>query len=264
MSLSRSIAGSFIVSGLILASASSLSAQSRHLFSWTGNVERETIITMRGFEGRAQAGRNTSRGSLVVNSALPRDEGRVSVRLERGHADVDVLQQPDYRNGFTTIVRVRDNTRGNDRVRLAAYWSPDDRRYGRGDVYDRNDRRDHDGPWGSRGRGSSALRWSGEVDSEIEIRIRGNSVTYRTLSGNTLRSARIEGPRGIPRANGQIVIDHEMGRGSVSVIEQPSARNDYTAVIRVHDPRSGYGRYEFDVRWIDRDYDQRVGSRPAW
>jgi hypothetical protein len=220
---------------------------------------------MRGVEGRAQAGRNASRGSLSVNSALPRDEGRVSVRIERGHADVDIVQQPDYRNGYTTIVRVRDNTRGNDRVRLAAYWTPEDRRYGRGDVYGgRNDGRNDDGPWGGVGRGSSALRWSGDVDSEIEIRIRGNSVTYRTLSGSTLRSVRIDGSRGIPREDGQIVVDQEMGRGTVSVIEQPSARNNYTAVIRVHDPRSGYGRYEFDVRWIDRDNGRRVGSRPAW
>jgi hypothetical protein len=39
------------------------------------------------------------------------------------------------------------------------------------------------------------------------------------------------------------------GRGSVTVVQQPSARNGYTAVIEIRDPRSGYGYYDFDVVW---------------
>ena len=39
------------------------------------------------------------------------------------------------------------------------------------------------------------------------------------------------------------------GRGSVSVIEQPSQYNNYTAVVRVLDPQGGYGYYDFDLIW---------------
>jgi len=41
----------------------------------------------------------------------------------------------------------------------------------------------------------------------------------------------------------------QTGRGSVSVVQQPSSWNNYTAVIRVYDPRSGYGAYSFDLGW---------------
>jgi len=33
------------------------------------------------------------------------------------------------------------------------------------------------------------------------------------------------------------------------VVQQPSSWNNYTAVIRVYDPRSGYGAYSFDLGW---------------
>ena len=37
--------------------------------------------------------------------------------------------------------------------------------------------------------------------------------------------------------------------GDVTVIQQPTARNGYTTVIRVEDRSGGYGRYDFDLRW---------------
>jgi hypothetical protein len=40
-----------------------------------------------------------------------------------------------------------------------------------------------------------------------------------------------------------------IGRGDVSVVQQPTARNGYTAIIRVNDPRPRYGRYVFDVSY---------------
>ena len=33
------------------------------------------------------------------------------------------------------------------------------------------------------------------------------------------------------------------------VIQQPTAENGYTAVLRVRDPKPGYGHYTFDVNW---------------
>ena len=56
---------------------------------------------------------------------------------------------------------------------------------------------------------------------------------------------------GLPRRDVQVVVTDSYGRGSVSVVQQPSSSNGYTAVIRVNDPRSGYGAYRFDVSWRD-------------
>ena len=251
--------------------ASSLFAQGRPLFDWSGRVDREVRITMHGRDARTQTmGRVAyNRSRLDVATALPQRDGRVTVRIQDGRGDVDVIQQPSARNDFTAIVRIRDRSSGMDNYRLTAYWMPDE--YGNGTGNDRDgyprrpgDRNDRDGRnngnnggWGRGndgwGRGSNeraALRWSGDVDDALEIRIQGDRIDYRTLSGKSVRNVRADLARGgLPRNDVQVFVTDLNGRGSVSVVQQPSSWNGYTAVIRVNDPRPGYGVYDFDVSW---------------
>ena len=253
----------------LAVSASSLFAQGRPLFDWSGRVDREVRITMRGRDARTQmAGRSPhERSRLNVETALPQRDGRVTVRVQDGRGDVDVVQQPSARNDYTAIVRIRDRSSGVDNYRVTAYWMPDE--YGNGSWNDRDgypnrpgrDRDDRDnGRWGrgndGYGRGTSydrnALRWSGDVDDALEIRIQGNHIDYRTLSGKSVRNVRanlVSG--GLPRNDVQVFVTDQMGRGTVSVVQQPSSWNNYTAVIRVYDPRPGYGAYNFDLSWRD-------------
>ncbi len=270
----------------LAVSASSLFAQGRPLFDWSGRVDREVRITMHGRDARTQtAGRTPyERSRLDVATALPQRDGRVTVRVQDGRGDVDVVQQPSARNDFTTIVRIRDRSSGVDNYRVTAYWMPDNN--GNGGWDDRDgypnrprdrDDRDNNGGWG-RGNGNGgnghgghgnggygnggwgngnsygrdALRWSGDVDDALEIRVQGNRIDYRTLSGKSVRNVRanlVGG--GLPRNDVQVVVTDENGRGSVSVVQQPSSWNNYTAVIRVYDPRPGYGAYNFDLSWRD-------------
>ena len=259
----------------LAVSASSLFAQGRPLFDWSGRVDREVRIVMHGRDARTQTAARTplERSRLNVDAALPQRDGRVTVRMEDGRGDVDVVQQPSARNDYTAIVRIRDRSSGVDNYRVTAYWMPDE--YGNGtsngrDGYpnrpgrDRDDRddRNNGGGWG-RGNGGygnggygngngnydrEVLRWTGDVDDALEIRIQGNRIDYRTLSGKSVRNVRanlVSG--GLPRNDIQVFVTDQYGRGSVSVVQQPSAWNNYTAVIRVYDPRSGYGAYSFDV-----------------
>ena len=94
----------------------------------------------------------------------------------------------------------------------------------------------------------AALRWSGSVDSDLEIRLSGRRVDERVLSGGITRDARssVIG-NGLPRRDVQLVIAQHQGRGTVYVAQQPTAYNGYTAVIRVRDPQGGYGYYDFEV-----------------
>jgi hypothetical protein len=39
------------------------------------------------------------------------------------------------------------------------------------------------------------------------------------------------------------------GRGDIDVIQQPSARNDYTAVVRLRDPANGAATYRVVAYW---------------
>ena len=209
----------------------------------------------------------------------------MTVRVQDGRGDVDVVQQPSARNDYTTIVRIRDRSSGIDNYRVTAFWMPDNNGNGSWDDRDNypnrpgRDRDDRDDPggwgrgnngnggnggnggygnggWGNGGYGNNSfrdvLRWTGDVDDAVEIRIQGNRVDYRTLSGKSLRNVRanlLSG--GLPRRDVQVVVSDESGRGSVSVVQQPSSYNGYTAVIRVYDPRPGYGDYRFDVSWRD-------------
>jgi hypothetical protein len=266
----------------VAVSASTLFAQARPLFDWSGRVDREVRITMHGRDARTQsAGRiQAQRSRIDVATALPRSDGHVSVRVEDGRGDVDVVQQPSARNDYTTIVRIRDRSNGTDTYRVTAFWLPERSSSGNGpwngrddyparpgrdrdgrddrrdDRYDRNDRGgrggyDRDDDYG-RGAVRDALRWRGDVDDALEIRIQGSRIDYRTLSGKSVRNVRADLVRGgLPRRDVQVFVTDRSGRGSVSVVQQPSSRNNYTTVIRVYDPRSGYGAYSFDVSWRD-------------
>jgi hypothetical protein len=262
------------VTGLAV-SASSLFAQGRPLFDWSGRVDREVRIVMHGRDARTQTSDRTpfERSRLNVATALPQREGRVTVQVQDGRGDVDVVQQPSQRNDYTTIVRIRDRSSGVDNYRVTAYWMPDE--YGNGTWngrdgypsrggYGRDNRGGYGRDNGGYGRGNggygnggygrqvSALRWSGDVDDQLEIRIQGNRIDYRTLSGKSVRNVRanlVGG--GLPRNDVQVFVTNENGRGSVSVVQQPSSYNNYTTVIRVYDPRAGYGGYSFDIGYTD-------------
>jgi hypothetical protein len=262
---------------LLAAGAPALMAQNRTLFTWTGRVDREVQITMRGRDvWTNRTDRDDARGRVSVESALPRTDGYVRVQTLDGRGDISVVQQPSASNGYTTIVRVRDRSSGSDRYRLAAYWDSrySDNRGGyggyggnggygrRGDddnggwqrgsdnVPSRIDPRDRsNGGWnngnGSYGSGA-ALRWSGNVDGEIEIRLQGRRMDERVLSGGLIRDER-SSVGNMPNRDAQLVISQRSGRGSVYVAQQPSAYNGYTAVIRVRDPQGGYGYYDFEA-----------------
>ena len=48
---------------------------------------------------------------------------------------------------------------------------------------------------------------------------------------------------------GNLVVQRLEGRGDVLVIEQPTSRNNYTATLRIRDPRGGAARYRIVAYW---------------
>jgi len=132
----------------------------------------------------------------------------------------------------------------------------DDRRDGRDDR--RDDRRDRrDGRWDDRngrddrGYGYGGRRevyeWAGVVDKEVQIQLRGNRAYVRPIGDGDNRQSRGRVVSGLPSQPGNLVIQRLEGRGEVHVIEQPSARNNYTATFRIRDPRGGSDRYRVAV-----------------
>lgn len=113
----------------------------QQLFVWQGRVDREMRIQMSN--GRAsvmQMGSNErGNGNIRTANRVPNQPGIVTVQQLEGRGRVDVVQQPDSRNGYTTIIRLRDPASGAANYRVAAYWQPTGN-YG---VYDNGSRKDN-------------------------------------------------------------------------------------------------------------------------
>jgi hypothetical protein len=243
--------------------------QGSELFEWTGSVDREVQITMRGNRvwtnniGATESGRYNARAM----GSIPRQNGQVVVQLVNGRGDVDVIQQPNAQNGYSTTVRIRDPRGGSDRYRVVAYYEGysngdvygDDRSHGRrGDEMGRRDGNDdrngdYDRNRGGNGNGqygNSVMHWTGNVDDVLEIRLQNGQIRYSTMRGNQPTGIRVNDVGAqMPRSNAALDVVQHSGRGSVSVVQQPSAWNGYTTVLRVNDPQSGYGYYDFDLVW---------------
>ena len=270
MQLSRWIRRSLSLAAVTLVGAASqVFAQGQELFEWYGRVDREVQIVMRGNDlwtrqiGATESGRARSR----TFRAIPRRDGQVVVEVEDGRGQVDVIQQPHSRNGYTTIVRIVDPRSGSDTYRLAAYWRTysngeyigkdrgrgrargQDRDDDRGSIYRDRDNDDYDGRNGRDGN-RTMLHWSGNVDDELEIRIQNNRIDYRTLRGAEPTSIRADRANvSMPRSSANVVVAQNQGRGAVTVTQQPAAWNGYTTVLRVRDPQGGYGFYDFELLW---------------
>jgi hypothetical protein len=292
-----------MATALVAGAASLSSAQwtnvnntREELFEWNGSVDREVQIVMRGNRvwtnniGWTESNRYNARPM----ASLPRQDGQVLVQVVNGRGDVEVIQQPNAQNGYSTTVRIRDPRSGSDRYRLVAYYQG----YGNGGVYNgdvygngqsragershgqrgeemRRRHADNDGDEDDRGGyphnggvhgnggvygngstgsnggyGNSLLHWTGNVDDQLEIRLQNGRVEYRTLRGNQPTSIRVNDVGSqMPRSNATVSVMQHQGRGQVMVVQQPSAWNGYTTVLRVNDPQSGYGFYDFDLVW---------------
>lgn len=238
---------------LAFGTASVARAQQRELFTWNGRVDQEVQLTMRGRQlSTADVGpREPGTRRTNVLTALPRTDGEVTVQVVNGRGTVDVIRQPSAQNGYTATLRVRDPEGGVGNYRLNVYWQPVaagevGRPYGRVGAIGRAGMIDRAGAMNRRGR--VALQWSGNVDDNLLIMLRPGGLSYRVVRGD--QPSGIQSSfNGLPSDAALVDVRQTEGRGTVSVVQQPSASNGYTAMIRVVDPQSGYGHYSFDVVW---------------
>lgn len=251
----------------VLALPVSLSAQETQLFTWTGRVDREVSLSIRGRNVSSNAARGEDyRGRFNITGELPRMDGTVRVAVNSGRGEISVVQQPSASNNYQAVIRVVDRSSGADRYQVTALFTPANarggwnRRNGTGadssaggvsGTYGNNNGMNDDN---GRGRGRNrtvVLHWSGMVDANAEVRWQGGSVRQRALDGASLRNVRssVSGNvnNGRNRRDDQATVSVREGRGQVTVVQQPSQQNGYTTIVRINDPQGGYGRYSFDV-----------------
>lgn len=173
----------------------------------------------------------------------------------RATAEARRLENERVANGRGDDRRDRDDRRDDRDDRRD---DRDDRRDGRWDDrsrdprYDPNRRDDRGYGYGGR---REVYEWAGVVDREVQIQLRGNRAYVRPIGEGDNRQSRGRMVSGLPSQAGNLVIQRLEGRGEINVIEQPSARNNYTATFRIRDPRGGADRYRVAV------YFEPVGGR---
>jgi hypothetical protein len=98
------------------------------------------------------------------------------------------------------------------------------------------------------GSGSELFEWNGRVDREVQVVMRGNQV-WTNQVGQTEGRGRSRVMDNLPRRDGQVVVQVMNGRGTVQVVQQPTAQNNYTTIVDIQDPRAGSDNYRLAAYW---------------
>jgi hypothetical protein len=98
------------------------------------------------------------------------------------------------------------------------------------------------------GKGQCDIRL--RVDGEVEVSVRGDHVSVRTISGREARDDGSECNEPLPaRPVSDFGYEVRDGRGEIALLTEPAARSRFSAVVRIRDGSGGEGRYHFRLSW---------------
>jgi hypothetical protein len=103
------------------------------------------------------------------------------------------------------------------------------------------------------GRGQCDIRL--QVDHEVEIQVRGDTVFIKTLQGrDAYDDGNSECNMPLPdRPVSDFNFEVKEKRGDIRLLAEPSRRNNWSAVVAIRDSSGGQGRYHFRLTWDMRD-----------
>ena len=99
------------------------------------------------------------------------------------------------------------------------------------------------------GHSSGRMTWKGRVDDDVRIKVRGGTAEVETIGGTPYYNATQSFNASLPYRRVNVSLQMKKGRGEVFIEQQPSRENDYTAVVRIRDPKGGASDYEFELAW---------------
>jgi len=103
------------------------------------------------------------------------------------------------------------------------------------------------------GRGQCDIRL--QVDNEVEVQVRGDSVFIKTIQGrDAYDDGNSECSMPLPdRPVSDFNFEVKEKRGEIRLLAEPSRRNNWSAVVAIRDSSGGLGRYHFRLTWDMRD-----------
>jgi hypothetical protein len=116
------------------------------------------------------------------------------------------------------------------------------------------------------GKGQCDIRL--RVDGEVEVSVRGDRVSVRTVSGREARDDGSECNEPMPaRPLDDFQYEVRDRRGDIVLLSEPAPRTRFAAVVRIRDGDGGEGRYHFRLSWrMDGGgpgFTGRPGNRPG-
>ena len=108
---------------------------------------------------------------------------------------------------------------------------------------------DNNNQYPDSGRSSGHMTWKGRVDDDVRITIRGGTAEVETIGGSPYNNSTQSFSASLPPRRVNVSLQVKKGRGEVFIEQQPSRENDYTAIVRIKDPKGGASDYEFELSW---------------
>lgn len=91
---------------------------------WRGRVDNrvQLIIRERQIETKTIAGKANPAGVYSFTSTIPNRDVTIEVEKKDGRGQVNILQQPNRQNNYTTVLEIYDDGGGDDEYRLEIIW----------------------------------------------------------------------------------------------------------------------------------------------
>lgn len=92
--------------------------------------------------------------------------------------------------------------------------------------------------------------WRGIVDDKVQLVIRSDKLEQRNVSGQPQPDGNYSFTAPLPAQGVTVSIARAEGRSKkVSVVQQPTAENNFTAIIEIHDEGGGARDYFLEIAW---------------
>lgn len=96
---------------------------------------------------------------------------------------------------------------------------------------------------------SGKVFWRGMIDDKVQLVIRSDTIEEHTLSGQSNPDGVFSFTSPLPDSPVTVDINKKRGRGKVRLIQQPSANNDFTAIVEIYDDGGGAREYQLEIFW---------------
>ena len=112
-----------LAAAFLFAGVKDVHAQSGQM-DWYGTIDDVVQIRIRNRNAKQTilGGRGYNDDRFSFSGRLPRQNVSVRVDKKDGRGKVFIIQQPNRRNNFTTIVRIEDSKGGPDRYHFVLRW----------------------------------------------------------------------------------------------------------------------------------------------